>query len=91
MEQIQPKARLTVKPASQRRLTASASSSAVLCAPSVLLAKKYPIACSEQMNVYSYATQPMIDKPLDQLRYKKPIEDSLIIYGQACSKSEIAL
>ena len=33
----------------------------------------------------------MIDKPLDQLRYKKPIEDSLITYGQACSKSEIAL
>ena len=36
-----------------------------------------------------YATQPMIDKPLDQLRYKKPIEDSLITYGQACSKNDV--
>ena len=33
-----------------------------------------------------YATQPMIDKPLDQLRYKKPIEDSLITHGQGCSE-----
>ena len=24
----------------------------------------------------------VIDKPLDQLRYKKPIEDSLITHGQ---------
>ena len=30
-----------------------------------------------------YATQPMIDRSLDQLRYEKAIEDSLIIYGQA--------
>ena len=39
--------------------------------------------------LHLYATQPMIDKPLDQLRYKKPIEDSLITYGQACSKNDV--
>ena len=47
----------------------------------------FPPTC---INTYTtiYATQPMIDKPLDQLRYKKPIEDSLIIHGKDC---EIAL
>ena len=38
-----------------------------------------------------YATQPMIDKPLDQLRYKKPIEDSPITYDVLHFLGESAL